>query len=165
MAGSHSACFGGEGKKRGRKGGSRLWRTRAPQLGGTWPASYNFRADLEQLARAHPPPQVLPGNGGGVRKWPRVLYLQKPTLLAHYTIPGSLQPDEAMSHQLKSFRPCSWPLDSWAALLGIGVSWAGGQSPRGGAVDKSGECVGLWAVASEKVDIYPGLGAGRSRPA
>lgn len=166
MAGSRSACFGGEGKKRGRKGGSGLWRSLAPQLGGTWPASYNFRADLEQLVRVQPlPPPSTSRKWWGVRRWPRILYLQKPTLLAHYTIPGSLQPDEAMSHQLKSFRPCSWPLDSWAALLGIGVSWAGGQSPRGGAMDKSEECVGLWAVASEKVDIYPGLGAGRSRPA
>lgn len=87
------------------------------------------------------------GDGSGFRSY-QSLHFQ-----AHYIIPGSLQPDEAVSHQLKSFRPCSWPLDSWAALLGTGVSWAGGQSPRGGALDKSEECVGLWAVASEEVVV------------
>lgn len=121
-------------EKEGRKEGRGLWRNLALQFGGTWPSSYNFRADLEQLARGPLPryfQEMVRGSGDSPD---RVLYLQKPTLPAHHTIPGSLQPDQAVSHQLKSFRPCSWPLDSWAALLGTGVSWAGGQSPRGGAL-------------------------------
>lgn len=149
-------------------GGSRLWRSLDPKLGGTWPSSYNFGADLEQLATA----PYLPESTGipeenfhemvmGVRRWPRgsviykSLHFQLTTL---YLVLSSLM---RLSHQLKSFRP----LDSWAVLLGTSVSWVGGQSPRGGALDKFEKCVGLWAVASEEVDIYPGLGAGRSRPA
>lgn len=165
MAASRSAVVKAKEKE------GRQWALEEPGPSAWWhlaPSSYNFRADLEQLARVLPTPhpqyfqEMVRGSGDSPD---RVLYLQKTTLPAHHTIPGSLQPDEAVSHQPKSFRPCSWPLDSWAALLGTGVSWAGGQSPRGGALDKSEECVGLWAVASEEVDIYPGLGARRNRAA
>lgn len=56
---------------------------------------------------------MVRGSGDG----PGFGYLQKPTLPAH-TLNLVLSSLLRLSHQLKSFRPYSWPLDSWAVLLG-----------------------------------------------